>query len=680
MDPISALSIATGIVAFVDFGAKLVSLWLEIQGSEDGRPAALSALETESRELWANASHARDKVASLQARYPGQAESLAKLAAQCTQAEKDLRTLTDSLRAKPGHGLRARGAQVLVSIRGIQKQGDIEALQGRLRSIREQTMMSLIMCISYLDNVDSSIEEVLDILHPIRMTIDNLQPAFHNISRNRPLTTTLERDNIAKGLWTSIVTADQPHSQTFPGHIGEPFKDNSHIYNKILRSLEFEDMAARESQIDNAFPETFQWLLDDNGSQTGKPSPTPPTKFKEWLESHDNETPFWITGNPASGKSTLMKFICTNDQVQTHLRVWSDQFRLLTCSVYLWNPGSLRQKSQVGLLSMMLHQLLYQRPDLCRVVAPRRYLYFQVAGTDSPHPPDWTIEELRDGITGFVSQIEGANRLAFFIDGLDEYEGNLEKLVSFLKQLHHSHKVKLCVSSRPWNLFKDEFRTYPSLRMELLTKPDIEKYVHTRIGSTPAFQELRALQSASVENLESQIIEKAEGVFLWVVLVVEKVIATARENNDLHEISRVFNSLPPGLEELYDSMRRRLGPAHRSRAATMYQLVFRWNEIASRPFGALEFWMAINCHNPSDLPACPLDDQVTEILPMLERRLAGATGGILQVLRVDTPERNLVRSSQATSVGFLHRTAFDWLKAISYKIVQDGPVNYDPGL
>jgi len=63
MDPLSALSIATSIITFVDFGAKLVSQYSDIKNSQDGRPTALSALETELGELSANATHARDKVA-----------------------------------------------------------------------------------------------------------------------------------------------------------------------------------------------------------------------------------------------------------------------------------------------------------------------------------------------------------------------------------------------------------------------------------------------------------------------------------------------------------------------------------------------------------------------------------------------------------------------------------------
>lgn len=154
MDPLSAFSIATGVITFVNFGGKLVSRYLEIKKSENGRPAALSALEAESRDLSGHAAHARNKIASLQARYPRQAASLTRLAAECVEAEKDLQKLADSLTAKPDagghHGLRARGAVALVSIRGALKQGDIDGLERRLRSIREQVIMSVIMCISYV--------------------------------------------------------------------------------------------------------------------------------------------------------------------------------------------------------------------------------------------------------------------------------------------------------------------------------------------------------------------------------------------------------------------------------------------------------------------------------------------------------------------------------------------------
>lgn len=150
MDPLSCLSIATGIITFVDFGAKLISLYVEVRESEDVRPEALSTLQNESRELSDNATQARDKVTTLQARYPRQAESLSRLLTECTQAENELRRLTDSLNPSGhggGRGLRGGAQALLVTIRTMRKRGDLESLQDRLRSIREQTMMSVIMCI-----------------------------------------------------------------------------------------------------------------------------------------------------------------------------------------------------------------------------------------------------------------------------------------------------------------------------------------------------------------------------------------------------------------------------------------------------------------------------------------------------------------------------------------------------
>ena len=150
MEPFSALAIATGVITFVDFGSKLVSLYLQVQNSDHGRPAAVSRLETELRELSNNASHARETCASLQTRYPQQFESLAQLATECNHVENELQHLADTLTAKLGSGLRARGAHALVSVRSLVKKDELDGLQGRLQNIRERTTMSVIMCLLYV--------------------------------------------------------------------------------------------------------------------------------------------------------------------------------------------------------------------------------------------------------------------------------------------------------------------------------------------------------------------------------------------------------------------------------------------------------------------------------------------------------------------------------------------------
>ncbi|KAI7760820.1 hypothetical protein LZL87_008032 [Fusarium oxysporum] len=106
--------------------------------------------------------------------------------------------------------------------------------------------------------------------------------------------------------------------------------------------------------------------------------------------------------------------------------------------------------------------------------------------------------------------------------------------------------------------------------MELLTRPDIEKYIHGRMKTSSAFQDLRILEQDSVEKLEFGIIEKAECVFLWVFLILERLITTARDNNDLHAIWKEFTALQTGLENLYASMRRRMDHFLLEGASEMY--------------------------------------------------------------------------------------------------------------
>lgn len=132
MDPLSAFSITTDVVTFVDFGAKLISLYREIGKSEDGRPAATSALEIESQQITGNASYARGKIANLQTRYPQQSEQLTRLVAECEQAEKEMRKLVGN---PTSHGNALDKARV--AFRAMRKKGDVEGLQQRLKSIHE---------------------------------------------------------------------------------------------------------------------------------------------------------------------------------------------------------------------------------------------------------------------------------------------------------------------------------------------------------------------------------------------------------------------------------------------------------------------------------------------------------------------------------------------------------------
>lgn len=453
----------------------------------------------------------------------------------------------------------------------------------------------------------------------IDTTMKALQGDFKKISGGQQLADSSGKERVADALWASSGLLDLP-----PRHPNIPIQypdsppqtpplipvDQDHrltteqLVKKILESLKFEGMSDRGGGISTAYPETFQWLfkIQDYYREESQPAEKD-MDFMQWLKSQNNAV-FWITGKPASGKSTLMKFISNHKSLPSHLRTWAGRLEPLIASFYFWGPGSKIQKSRVGLLRSLLHQLLEKRPDLCEFVAPRRRVFFDLAGIDVESPV-WDWVELRECLLRFAVGIKGKARLALFIDGLDEYDGNQEELVAFLQKLHKDHDPKLCVSSRPWNIFSDAFRLSPSLTMEELTQPDIDIYVEGHLSESPAIQQLRGLYPDSINELMESVRTKAGGVFLWVVLVVEQLVITARDRPQLQEVWKVFNALPRGLEELYNTIQGNINSDAQKVASKLYQLVMEWKRMWSGQMDAICLWVAIEGSDPTQKTIYP---------------------------------------------------------------------------
>lgn len=331
---------------------------------------------------------------------------------------------------------------------------------------------------------------------------------------------------------------------------------------KVLRSLWYETIKSRQLAIKEAHLNTFRWALSES------------CDFTRWLQS--GQGIYWVRGKAGSGKSTFMRFLSGNVLSRKHLAKWADGQELVIATHYFWYAGLPLQKSQIGLLRSLLYWIFKQCPDLIKSTCPIKY------AADATHLDDsWTEADLLQVFELLSRETAVSAKFCFFIDGLDEYTGGEEKyngsyteLISVLKMLSESPNIKLCVSSRPWTPFEVAFGEVDAqLRLESLTKGDIERYVRSRFASSSKFQVLRSHNEPDnlPESIINDIVTRASGVFLWVSLVVDSLLNGLLWADNLRDLQARLDDLPDDLDEFYKRILDMIEPIYLNESIKIFQ-------------------------------------------------------------------------------------------------------------
>ena len=94
--------------------------------------------------------------------------------------------------------------------------------------------------------------------------------------------------------------------------------------NHILKALDFDMMDERYHDVSKSAADTFTWIFNEEERPSHLDTKI---SFKEWLATGDGI--FHISGKPGSGKSTLMKFLCQNQQTKEGLQLWAGTRKLV---------------------------------------------------------------------------------------------------------------------------------------------------------------------------------------------------------------------------------------------------------------------------------------------------------------------------------------------------------------
>ncbi|KAF5600694.1 Het-eN [Fusarium pseudoanthophilum] len=336
----------------------------------------------------------------------------------------------------------------------------------------------------------------------------------------------------------------------------------------LLRSLAFEEMDRRPTEIKSEAAGTCNWIFQHRS-------------YRTW-ESQDRSL-LWIKGKPGSGKSTLLRYVLDNITTSA-----TCNGKPLLLSFFFSGRGTEMQKSPDGLYRSLLCQLQSKIPEALEAMEMR----FRQTHTQSDRYEEqrmWNSSELQSYTRTSIWKALETRPIILFVDALDECgQERAEQLADEFNSLLHRP------SSERLKYFRICFtcRHYPVVNVESTLEISIDR---ENAGDISLFVEskLRPFQEQTGSRISEFISQHAEGVFLWASLVVGKVLSLDRDRLETLMIESEVRKIPQSLEELYSEITGQID----EKAIELIECIC----FAARPLTLVELHWAIVLAQNEDL-------------------------------------------------------------------------------
>ena len=398
-----------------------------------------------------------------------------------------------------------------------------------------------------------------------------------------------------------------------------------------LQSLFFREMTSRSKEVDKAAGNTCSWILNS-------------ITYRQWSDQSCGL--LWIKGKPGAGKSTLLKYIVGSANLDTG-QPW------ILLSFFFHGRGRPIQRSELGLLRSLLHQLAGQIPNILLRLTDEYTRRCEACGKYEDKW-FWEVEDLKTFLRSYVSEVATTHRIQIYVDALDECgEKAAVDLVNFLKSIRTS--CSICFSCRHYpitNLMDGELE----ICVEDNNSKDIETYLNYRMEEAVPHQKL-----AEFAAVRHHILSNGSGVFQWVKLVTDQFLKSMRQGKSLKTIRTEIQALPPTLEDLYHQLLGGLNVSDKSQTLKLMQ----WIYFALRPvtLGELRIAMAIDSNvEYTQKRQC----QESETYARTEQAMR------LHVLDLSRGLVEFVRHDDTSSVAqFIHQSVNDYLRERGFGLLDD---------
>lgn len=319
---------------------------------------------------------------------------------------------------------------------------------------------------------------------------------------------------------------------------------------RCLHSLAFPSMDNRRLTIEEPAEDTCDWIFEH-------------PLYQQWslrTELAASQGLLWIKGKPGSGKSTMMKRLVERAEEELH------EGSLCISFFFSARRGGLDRNVE-GLYRSLTHQLVRKRRELLGelvMLAVQKDIRHGVGNWT------WHAQELKKFFHASIVRSE-YGPLKVFVDALDECkEDDVQEVViaferSAAVSIANGYVLDVCWSSRHY----PHIRVKKSLTicMEVQNTQDISTYVRKKVG-----------ESSSIDRgLEKEIMRKANGVFLWVVLVFRQLLDANDQGFSRAEKYQILQDLPSELDDLFQMILRSVKFRHQRIRA----LLFKYAIVAS---------------------------------------------------------------------------------------------------
>ncbi|PVH69643.1 hypothetical protein DL98DRAFT_505506, partial [Cadophora sp. DSE1049] len=301
-------------------------------------------------------------------------------------------------------------------------------------------------------------------------------------------------------------------------------------------------------------------------------------------------------------------------------------------AAYFFNAqGDSFEKTSLGMLRSLLYQLLEREPSIFERFIP---IFHEKRRKHGAGEWEWRESELKEFILSEIQRHQ-TSPLLLLVDALDECnESDVRNVVKFLEELSikaigAKTTLNICLSSRHYPHISIEKRQELVVEKRREHDDDITKYVRA---------ELTKLD----EEIQERVLEKASGIFLWVVLAIA-ILNKAYDDGKVEAMRQKLHEVPSDLEEVFETLLSKDNP-NKHETILMLQCVL-FMRRALKP-EELYFAMMAGLHSESlgawDPSKVTPDD--------IRRRITSSSRGLIEV-----------RKGQAETVQFIHESVRDFL-------------------